>query len=174
MTLLLTYLFVALFVSFLCSVLEAVLLSSTPSYIESLSKNGDSKTVKKLKDLKSNIDKPISSILTLNTFAHTMGAAGVGAQAQILFGDEWQTAIAFILTLLILYTSEIIPKTLGTLYWRQLSGMVAYFVRGIILRSYQGDKSSVLVSRALLRPALKCYWLMSQPVRLTLRPRAAY
>ena len=60
MTLLLTYLFVALFVSFLCSVLEAVLLSSTPSYIETLSKNGDSKTAKKLKDLKSNIDKPIS------------------------------------------------------------------------------------------------------------------
>ena len=96
MTLLLTYLLIALFVSFMCSVLEAVLLSSTPSYIETLSKNGNSKTVKKLKELKSNIDKPISSILTLNTFAHTMGAAGVGAQAQILFGNEWQTAIAFI------------------------------------------------------------------------------
>jgi CBS domain containing-hemolysin-like protein len=101
MTLLITYLLIALFISFLCSILEAVLLSSTPSYIETLSKNGNPKSVKLVKDLKSNIDKPISSILTLNTFAHTMGAAGVGAQAQILFGSEWQTAIAFILTLLI-------------------------------------------------------------------------
>ncbi|MQK95744.1 DUF21 domain-containing protein, partial [Escherichia coli] len=82
MTLLFTYLFVALLVSFLCSVLEAVLLSSTSSYIESLSKKENpSNAVEMLKDLKSNIDKPISSILILNTFAHTMGAAGVGAQA---------------------------------------------------------------------------------------------
>ena len=84
MTLLITYLLIALAISFLCSILEAVLLSSTPSYIETLSKNGNSKSVKLVKDLKSNIDKPISSILTLNTFSHTMGAAGVGAQAQIL------------------------------------------------------------------------------------------
>ena len=108
MTLLITYLLIALFVSFLCSILEAVLLSSTPSYIETLSKKdneGNENGIKLLKELKANIDKPISSILTLNTFAHTMGAAGVGAQAQILFGTEWQALIAFILTLLILYTS---------------------------------------------------------------------
>ena len=136
MTLLLTYLLIALFVSFMCSVLEAVLLSSTPSYIETLSKNGNSKTVKKLKELKSNIDKPISSILTLNTFAHTMGAAGVGAQAQILFGNEWQTAIAFILTLLILYTSEIIPKTIGAIYWKNLLVPSAYLITFMIKITY--------------------------------------
>ncbi len=136
MTLLLTYLLIALFVSFMCSVLEAVLLSSTPSYIETLSKNGNSKTTKMLKDLKSNIDKPISSILTLNTFAHTMGAAGVGAQAQILFGNEWQTAIAFILTLLILYTSEIIPKTIGAIYWKNLLVPSAYLITFMIKVTY--------------------------------------
>ena len=136
MTLLLTYLFVALFVSFLCSVLEAVLLSSTPSYIETLSKNGDVKTAKKLKDLKSNIDKPISSILTLNTFFYTMGAAGVGAQAQVLFGDEWQAAIAFVLTLLILYTSEIIPKTIGAIYWKSLLVPAAYLISIMIKITY--------------------------------------
>ena len=136
MTLLLTYLLIALFVSFMCSVLEAVLLSSTPSYIETLSKNGNSKTVKKLKELKSNIDKPISSILTLNTFAHTMGAAGVGAQAQILFGNEWQTALAFILTLLILYTSEIIPKTIGAIYWKNLLVPSAYLITFMIKITY--------------------------------------
>ncbi|MFA6788968.1 MAG: hemolysin family protein [Arcobacteraceae bacterium] len=136
MTLLLTYLSIALLVSFICSVLEAVLLSSTTSYIETLSKNGDSKTVKLIKDLKSNIDKPISSILILNTFAHTMGAAGVGAQAQLLFGDEWQTAIAFILTLLILYVSEIIPKTIGAIYWKNLLIPAAYLISFMIKVTY--------------------------------------
>ncbi|MDQ1337398.1 MAG: magnesium and cobalt exporter, family, partial [Campylobacterota bacterium] len=112
MTLLLIYLTIALAISFLCSILEAVLLSSTNSYIESLSKDHNEDIVSKLKKLKADIDIPISSILTFNTFAHTMGAAGVGAQAQILFGEEWQSAIAFVVTLLILYVSEIIPKTI--------------------------------------------------------------
>lgn len=136
MTLLLTYLSIALFISFICSVLEAVLLSSTMSYIEILSKNGNSKTVKLLKELKSNIDKPIASILILNTFAHTMGAAGVGAQAQVLFGDEWQTAIAFVLTLLILYFSEIIPKTIGAIYWKKLLTPSAYLISFMIKVTY--------------------------------------
>lgn len=86
MTLLIVYLSLAILISFLCSILEAVLLSSTNSYVESLSKDHNEHLVNKLKGLKSNIDKPISSILTVNTFAHTMGAAGVGAQAQILLG----------------------------------------------------------------------------------------
>ncbi len=120
MTLLIIYLSLAILISFLCSILEAVLLSSTNSYIESLSKNHNDSLVNKLKGLKSNIDKPISSILTVNTFAHTMGAAGVGAQAQILFGEEWQALVAFVVTLLILYLSEIIPKTIGALYWKKL------------------------------------------------------
>lgn len=120
MTLLIIYLSIAILISFLCSVLEAVLLSSTNSYIESLSKEHNEALVNKLKGLKANIDKPISSILTVNTFAHTMGAAGVGAQAQILFGEEWQAAVAFVVTLLILYLSEILPKTVGALYWKKL------------------------------------------------------
>jgi len=137
MTLLLTYLFVALLVSFLCSVLEAVLLSSTSSYIESLSKKENpSNAVEMLKDLKSNIDKPISSILILNTFAHTMGAAGVGAQAQILFGQEMETLIAVLLTLAILYFSEIIPKTIGAVYWKKLLIPSAYLISFFIKITY--------------------------------------
>ena len=126
--LLITYLSVAILISFLCSVLEAVLLSSTNSYIESLSKNHSESLVDRLKKLKSNIDKPISSILTVNTFAHTMGAAGVGAQAQILFGEEWQALVAFAVTLLILYLSEILPKTIGALYWKKLLVPSAYII----------------------------------------------
>ena len=136
MTLLFTYLLIALSISFICSILEAVLLTSTNSYIETLSKETHGNAVDILKKLKSNIEKPISSILILNTFAHTMGAAGVGAQAQLLFGDEWQTAIAFGLTLLILYTSEIIPKTIGAIYWRSLLIPSGYLISFMIKITY--------------------------------------
>ena len=135
MTLLITYLLIALIVSFLCSILEAVLLSSTNSYVESLSNGQNDSLVNKLKNLKSNIDKPISSILTINTFAHTMGAAGVGAQAQIVFGEEWQALVAFVVTLLILYLSEIIPKTIGALYWKKLLIPSAYIIEFMMVIS---------------------------------------
>lgn len=128
MTLLIIYLSIALIVSFTCSILEAVLLSSTNSYIETLPKDTHEDAIATLKELKSNIDVPISSILTFNTFAHTMGAAGVGAQTQLLFGNEWQTLVAFVVTLLILYVSEIIPKTIGALYWKKLLIPSAYLI----------------------------------------------
>ncbi|CAA0096023.1 Uncharacterised protein [Halioglobus japonicus] len=120
MTLLITYLVIAIGVSFLCSVLEAVLLSVTPAFVES---QLEPKPIRGrvLKNVKDNLDKSISSILILNTFAHTMGAAGVGAQAAKVFGARWETLIAFVLTLVILYFSEIIPKTLGATYWKQLA-----------------------------------------------------
>jgi CBS domain containing-hemolysin-like protein len=118
MTLLFFYLFLALFVSFLCSVLEAVLLSITHSYIGSID---EPQKKERLVFLKSRLDHAISAILILNTIAHTMGAAGVGAEALKIFGAEWQTLIAVILTLLILYVSEIIPKTIGATYWRALA-----------------------------------------------------
>jgi len=127
-TLLIIYLSIALIVSFTCSILEAVLLSSTNSYIETLPKDTHEDAIATLKELKSNIDVPISSILTFNTFAHTMGAAGVGAQTQLLFGNEWQTLVAFVVTLLILYVSEIIPKTIGALYWKKLLIPSAYLI----------------------------------------------
>ena len=136
MTLLITYLLIALLVSFLCSILEAVLLSSTPSYIESLGKKDNSDTAEMLRNLKSNIDKPISSILILNTFAHTMGAAGVGAQAQMLYGNKYETIIAVALTLCILYFSEIIPKTIGAVYWKKLLLPSAYLINFLIKITY--------------------------------------
>jgi CBS domain containing-hemolysin-like protein len=125
MTLLLFYLFLALFVSFMCSVLEAVLLSITPSYIGSVENKAKKE---RLLYLKTHVDSAISSILILNTIAHTMGAAGVGAEALLLFGAEWQTGVAVVLTLLILYVSEIIPKTIGATYWRGLSGASSHII----------------------------------------------
>jgi CBS domain containing-hemolysin-like protein len=155
MTLLLTYLFIALIVSFLCSILEAVLLSSTPSYIESLGKKNNSETAEMLRDLKSNIDKPISSILILNTFAHTMGAAGVGAQAQMLYGEKFETLIAVALTLCILYFSEIIPKTIGAVYWKRLLLPSAYLINFLIKLTYPLVWISLFITNSISKGKVK-------------------
>lgn len=117
MELLIFYLFLAIGVSFLCSILEAVLLSMNPSFIAVLEKSSP-KNGRILRELKRDIDRPLSAILTLNTIAHTVGAAGVGAQAQIVFGNAYVTITSAILTLAILVFSEIIPKTLGATYWK--------------------------------------------------------
>ena len=135
MTLLLVYLAVAIGVSFLCSVLEAVLLSITPSFLEQLAQERP-KSGKAIQSVKDRLDESLSSILILNTFAHTMGAAGVGAQALRVFGPEAETLIAVLLTLAILYFSEIIPKTLGATYWRQLAVPAAFTIRWLVRLVY--------------------------------------
>ena len=131
MTLLIVYLSIAIGVSFLCSILEAVLLSITPSYIAQVNRSGKSGG-KVLSQVKNNLDQSIASILILNTFAHTMGAAGVGAQAIRVFGEKWETLIAFLLTLAILYLSEIIPKTIGATFWRSLAVPSSYVIRTLV------------------------------------------
>ncbi|MFT6275998.1 MAG: CBS domain containing-hemolysin-like protein [Halioglobus sp.] len=135
MTLLIAYLLVAIGISFLCSVLEAVLLSVTPGYVASQQSQQPSKA-KVLHHVKENLDESISSILILNTFAHTMGAAGVGAQAVSVFGAKWETLVAFLLTLAILYFSEIIPKTLGARHWKPLAIPSAQVIRWLVKALY--------------------------------------
>lgn len=130
MTLLIFYLLLAVLVSFFCSVAEAVLLSVRPSYIASLEPKGSAR-VKKLTRVRSNLDRPLAAILTANTIAHTVGAAGVGAQAAVVFGNQFIGLTSAILTLLILVFSEIIPKTLGALYWRQLALPFAVLIDGL-------------------------------------------
>lgn len=120
MTLLVIYVSVALIFSFLCSIAEAVILSITPAYIATLEKNSPT-TGNILKKLKADINKPLAAILTLNTIAHTTGAAGAGAQAAVVFGSGYIGVASAVLTLLILFLSEIIPKTVGTIYWRELA-----------------------------------------------------
>src|SRR5690606_39056211 len=83
--------------------------------------------------MKKDIDRPLAAILTLNTFAHTLGAAGVGAQAARLWGDAWVGVISFVLTLLILVFSEIIPKTLGAVHAKRLAGFTAWSVQAMII-----------------------------------------
>ena len=128
MVLLVSYVLIALVFSFLCSIAEAVLLSVTDAHIRVLqqenSPSGDS-----LYTLKSDINKPLAAILSLNTIAHTVGAVGAGAQAAIVFGDGFVGMASAILTLLILVFSEIIPKTIGASYWRSLAPAVAVGVK---------------------------------------------
>ncbi|MDH5766063.1 MAG: CNNM domain-containing protein [Gammaproteobacteria bacterium] len=135
MSLLIIYLAIAIGISFLCSILEAVLLSITPSYVEehSVRHPGKSSILIKVKD---KLDESISSILILNTFAHTMGAAGVGAQASKIFGAAYETVIAILLTLCILYFSEIIPKTLGATFWRKLAIPACHVIYWLIKLVY--------------------------------------
>ena len=127
MTLLIVYLMLALCVSCFCSIAEAVLLSVRPSYVAALKNEGSSSAPILLK-LTNNLDRPLAAILTANTIAHTVGAAGVGAQAAALFGDNYLGFISAILTLLILVLSEIIPKTLGANYWKQLAPVFAVLI----------------------------------------------
>lgn len=121
----------SLIVSFVCSISEAVLLTMTPSYVDTLQQSNP-KACALLKDVKiDNIAKSISAILTLNTVAHTLGSLGAGAQATIVFGSTWFGVFSAVMTLIILIGTEIIPKTLGTAYWRKLAVPVAYYVKGI-------------------------------------------
>lgn len=132
MLLLIIYIAIALGFSFICSVAEAVILSVSSAYISLMEREGKP-TGKLLRDLSVDINKPLSAILTLNTIAHTMGAAGAGAQAAVVFGDAYLGVISAVLTLLILVFSEIIPKTLGATYWRQLAPATAFFLKYLIL-----------------------------------------
>jgi CBS domain containing-hemolysin-like protein len=131
MFLLCIFVFIVLGFSFLCSIAEAVLLSTSTAHISVLERdNKPSGPV--LRGLKDDINSPLAAILTLNTIAHTVGAAGAGAQATLIFGSAYLGIISAILTLLILIFSEIIPKTLGAHYWRQLAPATGYCLRILI------------------------------------------
>ena len=148
MTLLILYLLLALGVSFLCSILEAVLLSTTASYIE-IKKMQHTNGAQLFSNLKENIDRPISAILSVNTIAHTIGAAGVGAQATAIWGDVWFGVISAILTLLILVVSEIIPKTIGATFWKRLAIPSAYIIRILMFIAFPLVLFSELITRLM-------------------------
>lgn len=158
MTLLVVYLVIAIGVSFLCSILEAVLLSMTPPFVERMAQDRP-RAGAIVQQIRKRMDESLASILILNTFAHTMGAAGVGAQALSVFGPEMETVVAVLLTLAILYFSEIIPKTIGALYWRALAIPAAHAIVWLIRLTYplvwistrltkvMGDKNLSTVTR---------------------------
>ena len=161
-TLLIVFLLVSIVFSFLCSIWEAVLLSITPSYAQmQLQQNTD--VGKSLQTFKENIDRPLAAILTLNTIAHTVGAIGVGAQATKIWGASvMSTAVVpVVMTLAILLLSEIIPKTIGANYWRELTAFTVrclkiimwvlaplVFISQLITKALKKDKEASVFSRA--------------------------
>ncbi|EIW89528.1 membrane hemolisin TlyC [Alishewanella agri BL06] len=132
MSLLIAFVVLSIAVSFVCSILEAALLSITPSYIAQ-QKLVQPKRYEKLKQLKEKIDQPLAAILTLNTVAHTVGATGVGAQVTIVFGDGYLGIASAVMTLLILVLSEILPKTIGARYWPSLVPVLPAMLNTMIL-----------------------------------------
>jgi CBS domain containing-hemolysin-like protein len=132
MSLLIAFVLISVSISFLCSLLEAALLSVTPSYIAHLKQSG-SPRYGALRKLKDKIDQPLAAILTLNTIAHTGGAAGVGAQVTVIMGDGYLGIASAVMTLIILIFSEIIPKTLGARYWRGFSMYLPAILNPLIL-----------------------------------------
>lgn len=129
---LLIYLLIALGVSFLCSVLESTLMSTTLSHITMREDEGY-KPAARMREYKTETERPLAAILSLNTIANTVGAAGVGQQATQVFGSQWFGVVSAVVTLLILVCSEIVPKTIGTTYWRQLMGFAAQTIRVLII-----------------------------------------
>ncbi len=137
MTLLLVYAVLSIFFSFLCSILEAALLSFTPNFLR-IKKQEGKEYATSLANYKKDIDRPLIAILTLNTIAHTVGAILVGVQAESLdldvniLGVNIVGIVSGIMTLLILVVSEIIPKTIGATYWKKLGPFTALFLKVII------------------------------------------
>ena len=135
MTLLFIYLLGAMSISFLCSVLEATLMSTPISYITMREDEGY-KAATKFKKFKQESSRPIAAILSLNTIANTIGAAGVRAQATAVFGSKWFGLVSVITTILILVFSEIIPKTIGTTRWKSLMGFATRVISVLIVIMY--------------------------------------
>jgi len=161
-TLIIVFFLVSIIFSFLCSIWEAVLLSITPSYAQMKLQEG-TELGTTLQEFKANIDRPLAAILTLNTIAHTVGAIGVGAQATAIWGASIiSTAVVpVVMTLAILLLSEIIPKTIGANYWRELAGFTVsslkfimmvlaplVFVSQLITKALKKDKEASVLSRA--------------------------
>ena len=129
------YFFTVLGISFLCSLLESFILSVTHAHISLVSKDRPA-LGKKLSHFKENINQPLSAILSLNTIANTVGAASVGAITLVEFGSNWVAIMSGILTLCILIFSEIIPKTVGALYWKKILVPATFAVQVLIIMTY--------------------------------------
>tara|TARA_Y100000817_G_scaffold19333_1_gene14148 strand:+ start:124 stop:1173 length:1050 start_codon:yes stop_codon:yes gene_type:complete len=135
MTELLIYFLLAVAISFLCSLLESILLSISLAQVSVMEKEGK-RSGQIMAELKNNINRPLAAILTINTIANTVGAAGVGAQTLAIWGNEWVAIASGILTISILIFSEIIPKTIGAVYHKSLAKFASYVIRSLMFISW--------------------------------------
>lgn len=164
MILLAMYLLLALAVSALCSLMEAVLLSVPRSHVAVLVEQ-NRVAGKRLERMKDDVDQPLAAILTLNTFAHTLGAAGVGAEAALLWGDAWVGVVSFVVTILILVLSEIIPKTLGAVHAKRLAPFAAWTTHSLVVVLRPVVAACNWVSRLLSGRRRRGPWLSRDEVR---------
>ena len=148
MFLLISYFAFAVIISFFCSLLESVLLSVPYSHVQHILKSGKSYGIH-LKNLKYNISRPLSAILTINTVANTVGALGVGMQVHKMFGSGYMAFFSAALTFTILVFSEIIPKTLGANYWRVFLPVAVYVIRFLMFICYPFVALSYFVNKML-------------------------
>jgi len=151
-TALIIYFALANGISFICSMLEAVILSMSHSHIAMLIKEGH-RSGQLLKTYKEEIDRPLAAVLTLNTISHTVGAAGVGAQVQAIWGSGALAMGSAILTFSILFFAEIIPKTIGAAYWKQLAPASAVAIHALIVITYPIVLASDLLAKVFARGA---------------------
>lgn len=142
------YITLSLLVSFTCSLLEAAILSVTPTYLNVL-KGKNPKLYDKISFLEDDIEKPLASILTLNTIAHTIGAAGAGAEAQKIWGNEYLSLFSAVLTFVILFFSEIIPKSIGARSWKRLLPVSTLLLKPMIAVSYPIVWISLKISKII-------------------------
>ncbi len=150
-TLLILFVGIALGMSFMCSIAEAVLLSITPTYIQ-IRQDKNPRWGKVLHQLRvEKVDRSLAAILTMNTIAHTVGAIEAGVQSAVIFGSNRVGLFSAIMTLAILFFSEIIPKTLGTVYWPSLVGITAVYIRTLIFLLYPLVLVSELLTRLITR-----------------------
>jgi len=134
----------------MCSILESVLLTTPLSHAKLMEEKG-AKWAPKFMAFKQEIDRPLSAILSMNTVAHTVGAAGVGAQAVAVFGEAYFGIISAVLILLILVVTEIIPKTIGAFYWKGLGAITSYTIQVFIFISYPLVYLSAFITQSITK-----------------------
>lgn len=149
--LLIVFVTMALGISFMCSVAEAVLLSITPTYIQ-IRQDNNPRWGELLHQLRiEKVDRSLAAILTMNTIAHTVGAIEAGVQSAIIFGSNWVGLFSAVMTLAILFFSEIIPKTLGTVHWTSLVGVTARYIRTLVFLLYPLVVASEVLTRMITK-----------------------
>lgn len=169
-TLLISFFVLAIFFSFMCSLWEAVLLSITPTYAR-IEHNKGTITGRHLQEFKENIDRPLSAILTLNTIAHTVGAIGVGEQAAAIWSDSNPLITRILvpggMTLAVLILSEIVPKTIGALYWQRLAKFTVFSLRFLMIALAPLVWLGQLVTRSLKKDSDKAVLTRSDFLAMT-------
>jgi CBS domain containing-hemolysin-like protein len=141
-------------ISFMCSLLEAVILSVTPAYV-AVAVQSKKRSGLLLEHLRLNLDRPLSAILTLNTISHTLGSSAIAFRVQQLFGEQMVTVSSFILTFFILILSEVLPKSIGAAYWKALAPFSAYVIQTMIFILYPLVSLSQFIGKLVSKPDIQ-------------------